>query len=184
MFFLDCAGIQLPAVLSLIPVYLRSLAIRQQKLKRNVLLVRFSLGHYRTVEFQLHPHNATPWICPWWFYAVPGAAGMTSIHATLTKTYVQYLVHQAAKDGEEETHLLRLVETEPTLWEGLKKDEVVRVLRAELQDIGMTAAWIERRCSCRHCQCSYSFSGKAAESWWVCTLTIFRHVPVVCDPRL
>ena len=57
------------------------------------------------------------------------------------KKTVQKLVRDAARgDEEEETKLLRLVAKMPTLWEGLEKHEVVRVLRAELQDTGMTTA--------------------------------------------
>ena len=49
------------------------------------------------------------------------------------KRAVQRLVRAAAQHAEEKTQLLLLVGSKPELWDGLEEDEVIDVLRAELQ---------------------------------------------------
>lgn len=49
------------------------------------------------------------------------------------KATAEELVRAAAKNAEEKTQLLLSVSKKPELWEGLKEDEVVDLLRAELQ---------------------------------------------------
>ena len=59
----------------------------------------------------------------------------------LDLTAVQALVRDELKnDRQEMARMLRLAVTKPILWQGLKKDEVIDVLRVDLKNLtGMEA---------------------------------------------